>query len=230
MLKTFFEIEVDEKGKPLPLGKRTNPKLFSDLKISSEYEVMKHLGKYPVIYLSLRETKGTSYKEVEQKIIKRIVNSFHEHIYLINSNELEKNEKEIFQRYLIGEISKVDLEESLYFLSRLLYKHFSQKVYIFIDEYDVTINSTYVRFGHKSKEFIQLIDLIRGMLGLVLKENSQYLKGGLVSGILRIAKADLFTGLNNISEYSLLDKRFSESYGFNQEEVDELLNKLPNVV
>src|SRR6185312_14866083 len=189
---------------------------------------MKEQGKYPVILLNLRETKGTSYKEVEEKIIKRIGHTYYEHVYLINSNKLEKNEKEIFQKYLRGKISKADLEDSLYFLSMLLYKHFNQKVYILIDEYDEAITSSYVRFGRKPEEFGRLLDLIGGILGLALKQN-QYLKKGVLTGVLRIAKASLFSSLNNISEYSLLDEEFSEYYGFNQEEIDELLSKLPNL-
>lgn len=235
MLKTFFEIEVDEKGEPLSIDRRINHKLFAgsslnpqSLKISIEQRVMNKQGKYPVILLNLRETKGTSYKEVEEKIIKRIGYTYYEHIYLINSNKLEKNEKEIFQKYLRGKISKADLEESLYFLSVLLHKHFNEKVYVLIDEYDEAITSSYVRFGRKSEEFGKLLDLIGGILGLALKQN-QYLKKGVLTGVLRIAKASLFSSLNNISEYSLLDEEFSEYYGFNQEEIDELLSKLPNL-
>ena len=235
MLKTFFEIEVDEKGEPLSIDRRINHKLFAgsslnpqSLKISIEQRVMNKQGKYPVILLNLRETKGTSYKEVEEKIIKRIGYTYYEHIYLINSNKLEKNEKEIFQKYLRGKISKADLEESLYFLSMLLHKHFNEKVYVLIDEYDEAITSSYVRFGRKSEEFGKLLDLIGGILGLALKQN-QYLKKGVLTGVLRIAKASLFSSLNNISEYSLLDEEFSEYYGFNQEEIDELLSKLPNL-
>jgi hypothetical protein len=236
MLKTFLEIEVNEKGEALPIDKRINHKLFTGsslnpqpLKISAKQWVMNEQGKYPVILLNLRETKGTNYKEVEEKIIKRIGHTYYEHIYLINSDKLEKNEKELFQKYLRGKINKADLEESLYFLSILLHKQFNEKVYVLIDEYDEAITSSYVRFGHKPEEFGRLLDLIGGILGLALKQN-QYLKKGVLTGVLRIAKASLFSSLNNISEYSLLDEEFSEYYGFNQEEVDELLNKAPNLV
>ena len=111
----------------------------------------------------------------------------------------------------------------------MLYKHFQQNVYILIDEYDEVINSSYVRSDHNSEEFEQIIDLIRGILGSVLKQN-QYLEKGVLTGILRISKASLFSGLNNVSEYTLLDKRFSEHYGFTQEEVDDLLTKVLNIV
>jgi len=126
-------------------------------------------------------------------------------------------------------MNKADLQASLHFLSKLLYKHFQQTVYILIDEYDEAINSSYVKFTQKPEEFESILDLIRGMLGFALKQN-KYLEGGVITGILRVAKANLFSGLNNVAEYSLLDERFSEYYGFTQNEVNELLSKVPKVV
>lgn len=229
MLKTFFEIETDDQGQPLPITRGRNRKLFAGLKISAEQYAMAHQGQHPVILFNLKETKGSDYKEIENNIIKKVQNTYEQHTYLANSSQLRSDEKELFQNYLQGKINKADLQDSLHFLSKLLYKHFQQNVYILIDEYDEVINSSYVRSDHNPEEFEQIIDLIRGILGSALKQN-QYLEKGVLTGILRIAKASLFSGLNNVAEYTLLDKRFSEHYGFTQEEVDELLTKVPNTV
>jgi hypothetical protein len=236
MLKTFFEIEIDAQGQPLPLTKRRNRKLFAGsistlqpLKISADQYAMAQQGRYPVILFNLKETKGSDYKEIENNIIKKVQNTYEQHTYLTKSIQLRLDERQLFQNYLQGKINKADLQDSLHFLSKLLYKHFQQSVYILIDEYDEVINDSYVKFGHKPEEFEPVLDLIRGILGSALKQN-QYLEKGVLTGILRIAKASLFSGLNNVAEYTLLDKRFSEYYGFTQDEVDDLLTKVPNVV
>jgi hypothetical protein len=230
MLKTFFEIETDDQGQPLSIAKRNNQKLFTGLKISNDQYAMIQQGQYPVIFLNLKETRGNSYKEIENNIVKKVQNTYEQHTYLSNSTQLRPDEKQLFKNYLQGEINKADLQDSLYFLSKLLYKHFQRVVYILVDEYDEVINNSYIKFGQKSEDFESILDLVRGILGSGLKQN-QYLEKGILTGVFRIAKASLFSGLNNISEYSLLDKRFSEFYGFTQEEIDDLLtNKLPNTV
>src|SRR6185503_15267439 len=131
----------------------------------AEQYIMAHQGQHPVILFNLKETKGNDYKEIENNIIKKVQNTFEQHTYLTNSSHLRIDEKQLFQNYLRGKINKADLQDSLHFLSKLLYKHFKQNVYILIDEYDEVINSSYVKFGHKShkpEEFEQIIDLVRG--------------------------------------------------------------------
>ena len=95
-----------------------------------------------------------------------------------------------------------------------------------IDEYDTPINSAYLAFKNKPEEFEQVLKLFRGLFGATFKSNP-YLEQGLITGILRVAKANLFSDLNNVREYTLLDKRFATSYGFTQQEVDQLLSKVP---
>ncbi|MEO1301455.1 MAG: AAA family ATPase, partial [Bacteroidota bacterium] len=115
------------------------------------------------------------------------------------------------------------------FLSELLYAHFGKPVYILIDEYDAPINEAYVECKDKPEEFSKVVKLFQYLLGATLKSNP-HLKKGLVTGILRIAKSNLFSDLNNMREYTLLDKGFTTSYGFTQQEVDELLNKVPMTI
>ncbi|WP_341794075.1 MULTISPECIES: AAA family ATPase [unclassified Rickettsia] len=250
MLQKFFEIEIDEKGTVLSEGNKVNHKLFIggeiDLAFASgrkkilqklkiaEYEdiITDYQGQFPVVLLNLKDVKGSSYREFEEGVIYQIMTLFNNHRYLKdyyltnNTNLLDEGQKSRLERYFVGKVDAADLKISLRFLSELLFKHFNQKVYILIDEYDTPINSAYIKLGSESEEFEKVLELFRGMLGSSLKSNP-YLEKGVITGILRIAKANLFSDLNNVREYTLLDKQFSKFYGFTQEEVDELLIKVP---
>src|SRR5437763_1663571 len=230
MLKYFFELETNSEGKILPLNKRSNNKLFTDLKISTDQNSMAEQGQYPVIFFSLKNTSGNDYQEIENNVIKKVQDAYKSHDYLMNSNQLNSFDKQKLQNYYQGKIKKVDLQFGLHFLNELLYKHFKKKAILLIDEYDETINHAYVQFGHRSQEFGKVLHLTREILSAALKDNS-YLEKSVLTGILRIAKSNLFSGLNNVDEYNLLDERFTEFYGFTQKEVNELLTKIPkNIV
>ncbi|WP_341764119.1 AAA family ATPase [Candidatus Tisiphia endosymbiont of Beris chalybata] len=246
MLQKFFEIEVDDTGVPLPEGEKINNKLFwggtvdlgikgkmplTPLKISVNEYAMAQQGHYPVILINFKDVKGNSYQEIENGIKRQIIGLFLHHQYLEryikeNTGLLQEVQKKELKKYFTGELSTDDLKISLRFLSELLFMHFGQKVYILIDEYDTPINSSYIKFGSRPEEFEQVLELFRGMFGSALKTNP-YLEKGIITGILRVAKANLFSDLNNVSEYTLLDEDFSKFYGFTQTEVDELLTKVP---
>ncbi|MDN3030696.1 MAG: AAA family ATPase [Candidatus Tisiphia sp.] len=246
MLQKFFEIEVDERGMPLPEEDRVNSKLFTggtvdlgfdetkelkSLKIVHDASSMKRQGQFPVISINFKDVKGSNYQEIENGIKNQVTNLFTNHRYLkryITTDEklLDEAQKEKLNRYFTGKLDKEDLKDSLRILSEVLYKHFGQKVYILIDEYDTPINSSYIEFGDKLKEFDDVLKIFRGMFGSSLKTNP-YLEKGVITGILRVAKANLFSDLNNVREYTLLDEKFAEFYGFTQAEVDELLTKVP---
>ncbi|WP_425360207.1 AAA family ATPase [Candidatus Tisiphia endosymbiont of Ceraclea dissimilis] len=249
MLQKFFEIEVDQNGVPLPIEDRVNRILFiggeinlgikgkrtlKPLKINSNEYAMTQQGQFPVISINFKDVKGSNYQEIESGIKNQVTNLFTNHRYLkryITTDEklLDEAQKEKLNRYFTGKLDKEDLKDSLRVLSEVLYKHFGQKVYILIDEYDTPINSSYIEFGDKLKEFDDVLKIFRGMFGSSLKTNP-YLEKGVITGILRVAKANLFSDLNNLNnvrEYTLLDENFAKFYGFTQAEVDELLTKVP---
>ncbi len=249
MLQKFFEIEVDQYGNRLLLEQRVNNKLFvggrvdlglasgrkkllKQLQIAQHSDIIsEYQGQFPVISINFKDVKGSSYQEIESKIQMQIIKLYGRHRYLEqycqeNAKLLSTSQKQQLTHYFNGNISKLDIENSLGFLSELLFMHFGQKVYILIDEYDTPINSSYLEFGHKSKEFEDVLKIFRGMFGSGLKTNP-YLEKGVITGILRVAKANLFSDLNNVSEYSLLDEDFSKFYGFTQDEVDGLLTIVP---
>ncbi|CAG8455594.1 21727_t:CDS:2 [Gigaspora margarita] len=217
MLKCFFEIETDDRGQALDLEERSNTRIFVGLAISKDQKIMKELGQYPVILFSLKNTKGNNYREIVNNINKKIQETYRLHAYLSYSERLGSFNKKKFQDYCQGKFNLADLQSGLYFLSELLAKHFKKQVFVLVDEYDETINASYTKLGYGTKGFEQVLDIIREMLSAVLKDNP-YLKKGVLTGILRIAKANLFSGLNNVEEYTLLNPEFGEFYGFTQKE------------
>ena len=255
MLRCFLSIEVDAQGVPLPQEESLNRKLFvggevvigprtgkvkqlAPLKIAQQCPdiVTEYQGQYPVISLGLKNVTGSSYQKIEDKLKKYIGKLYDQHVYLQDQAWLTNNQRNQLARYLNGQILATDLEESLQFLSELLCTHFGKPVYILIDEYDAPINHAYREFGattkegekikkgKKNKEFEKVLQLFRSLLGAALKSNP-YLARGLLTGILRIAKASLLSELNNLSEYTLLDETFVTSYGFLEQEVEELLDQ-----
>ena len=259
MLRCFLSIEVDAQGVPLPQEESLNRKLFvggevvigprtgkvkqlAPLKIAQQCPdiVTEYQGQYPVISLGLKNVTGSSYQKIEDKLKKYIGKLYDQHVYLQDQAWLTNNQRNQLARYLNGQILATDLEESLQFLSELLCTHFGKPVYILIDEYDAPINHAYREFGattkegektkkgERSEEFEKVLQLFRSLLGAALKSNP-YLEQGFLTGILRIAKASLLSELNNLREYTLLDQRFITSYGFREQEVEELLDKVPTV-
>ena len=218
MIEKFLNIEVDSQGNRLPIEQRTNHKLFSggeiDLGLSTgrtkilkklniaEYSsiMTEYQGQFPVISISFKDVKGSNYQEIEDGVKEQVLRAYSRFNYLatryldVNNNALDAVEKEKLSSYFSTNLSLVNLKSGLRFLSELLFKHFEQKVYILIDEYDTPINSSYLKFGHKSEEFEQVLELFRTMFGTVLKTNP-YLEKAVLTGILRVAKANLFGSL-----------------------------------
>ena len=245
MIEKFLTIEVDQEGKALPQEQRINNKLFTGgvvdlglttgrkktlkkLKIAEYSEIMsEYQGQFSVISISFKDVKGRSYQEIQDGVKDQITGLYEKHKYLEQyieerSKLLSNSQKEKLKKYLDGDIDIANLKVSLRFLSELLCKHFGRKVYILIDDYDTPINSAYITFGDKLDEFKKITELFGGIFGSALKDNDS-LERGMITGILRIAKANLFSDLNNVTEYTLLDQEFTKSYGFTQEEVNILL-------
>eukprot|EP01041_Mallomonas_annulata_P009086 gene9086-18827_t len=205
MLKTFLELEVDQYGVELPPEKKLNTRIFESGKLKDGQQVDfdiwhdktnvdNYFGKHPIF----------------------------RHIYFDSDNKkLTKFEKESLTKYFSGDLEINDIESSIRFLSRILHIHFGTKVFILIDEYDSPINCANFKFQNQD-DIDKTIGLFRVLFGKALKGN-EFLEKALVTGVLRIAKTDLFSGVNNFTEYSISTWKYSDYYGFTQKEVDELL-------
>ena len=204
MLKYFFDIkEADE-----------NRKLFKDLYIE-ETESFKEQGQYPVIFLSLKDLKATSWEEMEKDIKSTITSLFLEYETLYY--ELGEFDKPLFRKIATKEVDIGNLKEVLKFLTKILYEKYNKKVVVLIDEYDSPLVSAYINgYYEKAKNFFKTF------YSIVLKDNS-YLQMGVMTGIIRVIKAEIFSDLNNLSTYTILSDDYTDSYGLTEEEVETSL-------
>jgi hypothetical protein len=208
MLRYFFDIRT----------KSDTKELFNGLKVEKEKEVMKLQGEYPVIFVTFKNQKHMNYKEFIDGMIVLIFNLYREFEYLLESDKLTDIDKRKYQKVLNEDINVAELENSISDLMYYLNKHYGRKVILFIDEYDVPIQEAYMR-GY----YGELISLIRNILTSALKDNI-YLEKAMITGILRVAKESIFSGLNNLEVDTILGYDFNDKFGFTEEEVDQLIN------
>ena len=204
MLKYFFDIKKADE----------NRKLFKDLYIE-ETESFKEQGQYPVIFLSLKDLKATTWEEMERKIIITLSDFFSEYEYLLN--ELTGISFENLKNIVYKKASIDDLTTALKFLTKILYEKYNKKVVVLIDEYDSPLVSAYINgYYEKAKDFFKTF------YSIVLKDNT-YLQMGVLTGIIRVIKAGIFSDLNNLSTYTILSDVYTDSYGLTEEEVEKSL-------
>ena len=204
MLKYFFDIENREE----------NRKLFKNLYIEKT-EAFKEQGQYPVIFLSLKDLKALTWEQMEKAIKSAISRLFSEYKYLLN--DLDKFDTLTFENILLKNTELEDLKEALKFLTRILYEKYNKKVVVLIDEYDSPLVSAYINgYYEKAKDFFKTF------YSTVLKDNS-YLQMGVLTGIIRVIKAGIFSDLNNLSTYTILSDVYTDSYGLTEEEVEKSL-------
>ena len=204
MLKYFFDIKNREENK----------KIFKDLYIEKT-EAFKEQGQYPVIFLSLKDLKALTWEEMEEKITIILSELFSEYNYLIN--ELVETDSDKFKKIINENANLSNLGRSLKFLTKILYEKYNKKVVVLIDEYDSPLVSAYINgYYEKAKDFFKTF------YSTVLKDNS-YLQMGVLTGIIRVIKAGIFSDLNNLSTYTILSDVYTDSYGLTEEEVEKSL-------
>lgn len=206
MLYYFFSIKQKE-----------NAYLFDNLEISKNIEVMKHQNQYPVIFITLKDMKSKRFNDqiaIFSKIVRNLIN---DNLELLNSDYLEEIDKDNLVKYQKETKNEIDLQDALNFISKCLKKHYHQNVIILIDEYDVPLQSAYIN-GY----YDEMVEFLRNIFSTALKTNDS-LERGVLTGCLQIAKESIFTGLNNFSVRSILNQYSSDCFGFEQNEIDELL-------
>ena len=204
MLRYFFDIVNAEE----------NRKLFKDLYIEKS-ETFKYQGQYPVIFISLKDLKVSSFNEAIEELKNLIAEVYEKHFYILEN--LSSFNKDIFNNILTRNANMVELRNSLKFLSKILKDYYKKKVVLIIDEYDTPIVSAY-EYGY----YEDGISFFRTFFGAALKDN-EYLQMGVMTGILRVAKEGIFSGLNNLAVYTILDNKYSSFFGLTENEVKKAL-------
>jgi hypothetical protein len=176
------------------------------------------MGKYPVIFLSFRDIKEIEWKTCMDKIEGLIQDEYLRHDYLLDSPKLKSPEKDYFKRIVERKASKGDYEKSLEKLLIFLNRFYDERGVILIDEYDAPVHA-----GHNSDYYEEIINFMRNFLCGGLKDTDQYLEKSIITGIMRIAKESIFSGLNNPGVYTLLAEEFDDKFGFTEQEVEALL-------
>ena len=204
MLKYFFDIK----------GVEENRKIFKDLYIEKT-ESFKEQGQYPVIFLSLKDLKARTWEEMERKIIITLSDFFSEYEYLLN--ELTGINFENLKNIIYKKASIDDLTTALKFLTKILYEKYNKKIVVLVDEYDSPLVSAYINGYYENAK-----DFFKTFYSSVLKDNN-YLQMGVLTGIIRVIKAGIFSDLNNLSTYTILSDDYTDSYGLTEEEVEKSL-------
>lgn len=206
MLRTFFEKTAEDTGR-----------YFQDKKIWQQGEkYTSHQGQYPVIFLSLKDIKARKWQYAFDALKYIISVEYMRHSELKRSSELEEADIELYNRIVKNQAGYMEYVFSLQALSRMLHQHHKQAPVIIIDEYDTPIQEGFVN-GY----YDDAVEFIRSFFSAALKDNP-HARQIVMTGILRIAKESIFSGLNNIRVFSVLDKKFSEFFGFMTSEVQQM--------
>lgn len=203
MLKCFFEIGTDST-------------LFENLYISKNQELCEeYMGKYPVIFISLKGVDGLNFEEARSMLEIAIRTEAQRHYDLKNSEKISVENRKLFDDILSGKSNRI--EDSLRMMSQILFEHYGKKSIILIDEYDVPLDKAFQQGYYQ-----EMVVLLRGLFGQALKTN-EFLQFAVLTGCLRVSKESIFTGLNNFKVLSIADVRFDEQFGFTDQEVQKLL-------
>jgi len=194
--------------------------IFDNLKIAQEGDFyMQHQGKYPVIAMTLKSIKHIHYQDAYDSLADLVRTTYEEHRYLLLDSVLSSAEKKIFEDILWKRARTADITASLLNLSDYLYRYHKVKPWVLIDEYDTPIQAGYLNNYYK-----EIIELMRNLFGSTFKGNV-YMHRGIITGILRTSKENMFSGVNNLKVFSVLNAEYANHFGFTETEVDTALQK-----
>lgn len=206
MLYYFFSIKEKE-----------NAYLFDGLNISKNKDALKHQNKYPTIFISLKEMKNLTFDAQISSFSNVIYELLEKNLEILSSDQLSDTTKDILNKLHNRSSCVEDLKISLRVITNALYTYYQQKVIVLIDEYDVPLQAAY-----QNNYYEEMVEFLRSVFSSALKTNDA-LEKGVMTGCLRISKESIFTGLNNFTAYSVLNNISSESFGFTESEVKQLL-------
>ena len=206
MLADFFDIRKESSS------------LFEGLDISEKTNICNEwLNQYPVIFLSLKDIDGLTFKDAYGQLVAQIADLYKEYTYLLECAEIDEDDKKIFLDLKAGKADKVQVSRSFSTLMKMLQIYYQKPVILLLDEYDVPVAKA-SNHGY----YNEMLDVMKGIMSTALKDN-QALRFAVITGCLKIAKESIFTGTNNFVSDTIRDSRYNEYFGFTQAEVDIIL-------
>ncbi len=207
MLKYYFDCNAKD-----------SKELFEGLKIMEQGEkYTSKLGAYPCLYLTLKDVNDSNYENMILDFKTAILEMYREHIYLLDSDRIYQFEKDKIMDILYAREDEVALKTSVRELSSYLYRCYNKPVMLFIDEYDVPIQTAYIK-----KYYQQAMDFLKAFYGSTFKDNP-YLEKTVLTGVSRVAKESIFSGANNFKVFTVLDNEFADDFGITSEEMDKVM-------
>ena len=207
MLKYYFDCNAKD-----------SKELFEGLKIMEQREkYTSKLGAYPCLYLTLKDVNDSNYENMILDFKTAILEMYREHIYLLDSDRIYQFEKDKIMDILYAREDEVALKTSVRELSSYLYRYYNKPVMLFIDEYDVPIQTAYIK-----KYYQQAMDFLKAFYGSTFKDNP-YLEKTVLTGVSRVAKESIFSGANNFKVFTVLDNEFADDFGITSEEMDKVM-------
>lgn len=206
MLRSFFDIRKDSK------------ELFEGLEISKNTLLCTEwMNQWPTIFFTLKDIDGLNFDEAYGQLAAQISNLFKEHTYLLDSENVDIDDKKIFLDLKAGKADKIQVSRSLNTLMRMVQQYYKKPVILLLDEYDVPIAK-----ASSHGYYAEMLNLIKIMMSTALKDNNS-LQFAVITGCLKIAKESIFTGTNNLVSDTITDSRLNEYFGFTQKDVDKIL-------
>ena len=207
MLKYYFDC-----------SQKDNKELFKGLKIMEQgEEYTSKLGYYPCIYLTLKDVNEDTYEKMILNMKTAMLNTYKEHMYLLDSDKIYPFEKEKINNILYFREDEVTLKNSVKDLSEYLSRYYDKPVMLFLDEYDVPLQTAYVEGYYE-----EAVKFFKTFYGTTFKDN-QYLQKTVLTGVSRVAKESIFSGANNFKVYTVLDDEFSDDFGITEKEMDKII-------
>ena len=207
MLKYYFDCT-----------KKDSKELFQGLKIlEQEEKYTSKLGYYPVIYVTLKDAGLMNYNLMMMQLKTIMMEVYYEHRYVLEKEEMSEGERKIFNRMLSAEANDIDIMNSLKILSKILYQYYNKPVILLIDEYDVPLQNAYIQGYYE-----EAVSFYRTFYGVTFKDNP-YLEKAILTGVSRIAKESLFSGMNNFKVYTIMDNEFADDFGITEDEMKKII-------
>ena len=211
MIENFFSI------------RKESARIFEGLAITEHKDFCKEwMNQYPVLFVSFKDVEAEEFADAYDMLGVRLADVCKDLADAIDTDVVDKDDRDAFRRLKAESGKKSDIKNSLKTLMRMMNAVYGKKVILLIDEYDVPLAKASERDTSKNGYYSRMLDVIRGIMSTALKDN-EFLQFAVITGCLRIAKESIFTGTNNFASYSVLDKSFSQYFGFTNEEIDRML-------